>query len=73
MNLPEGEIYINEIKKENLVMSTDCDSYDDFLFEINYLTTTINKPIDKFIYQDYDKYYEISKEELLEREEDYVM
>lgn len=71
MDLPKGEVYINEITKENLVMCADFDNYDKFIDECDYLFN--DERVDKIIYQDFNRHYEITKEEILEKEEDYEM
>lgn len=60
--LPTGEVYINEEKKENSCMIADFNNYDDFKEECEYLFENIG--VDKIIYKDKYRYYEILREEL---------
>ena len=62
LELPNGTIYKNDISKENSIMNTDIDNYDDFICECKYIFVNC-KNVNKVIYKDNDRYYEITKEE----------
>lgn len=61
--LPQGCVYINEIKKENSVMITDIAYYEDFISECSHLFDDYNEA-EKLIYKDKYNYFELIKETL---------
>lgn len=64
LGLPQGELFINEVKKENSVMFTDIDNYEEFKNECDYIFKEY-KDAEKVIYKYGDEvYYELTKEEL---------
>lgn len=64
--LPSGSIYINSVSKENNVMMTDIRSYDEFINELEIvLKYNDSSNIDKLIYKDDSRQYEITYEDYL--------
>ena len=65
--LPSGNMYINSIDIENSVMITDISSYNEFIYEIGIVLKMRGNMdnINKFIYIDKFKTYEITLQDYL--------
>jgi len=70
--LPNGNVYINEVKEKNIIMNIDISNYDDFISECSFLFDNYDD-VEELIYIDEINHFELTKEKYDELKESMVL